>query len=446
MRTHSIPVIHRTQPDSPLGASVTFLGGSVFQPANSYFIFAINEANVIAHTQNLSGSSPVLNIARLATPGVDLRESGLGYRGCWGYHYQSSGSGLYNGEFVFLFFTKSSTALVLTAHPSGTALVNRGTITMTGLPSGFDTTHICGTMGGIFAIVNNGLYFAPEEYGFAFVTPAFTQVSNTQVNAVTTKTKLTGATYSETISSVSRYFARVVMWGTAPANQAAYYDGRTNIWRSLVTPANHSGAANCFAVWPNGMVGFYNPSTGRFYTCQPAGTPNGAAAANWTEHYTTTTNRRLMLVNGIPCFLPTGASASYIAEAWPNEAVETVNVRGGSLTWPTEYLTDSAHSWQSVLRILGGTVAATGAAIMPSGGASKRTTASIFDDQLTYIALTELSLQDWGTGSTAYTQTYAWSAIPTARLGPSANRFVHHNTIGNAAMNATIRSLSVAIP
>jgi hypothetical protein len=244
-----------------------------------------------------------------------------------------------------IFFNRTTTALRLQVSGTSTPPVESvSAITLAGLPSGFEITAMWAVAntttraGVIYVIINNQLWRSDlNNANGTLPNPVlFYQVSNTSVNAITTKSRL-HAMPSTISGETMHHFC--VLYGTAPNNRVAYYDSQANAWTDFTTTAAHNGTANHVCVNSTGRVWSLNPSTRVVQTRD-----RGATA--WETRYTVPTSNRRMLINQLnstqPWYVPSANASSLDVEVYGGRSTVATNVQfgpqaNGTFQFPADY-------------------------------------------------------------------------------------------------------------
>lgn len=165
--------------------------------------------------------------------------------------------------------------------------------------------------------------------------------------------RITGAanfTFTEVIdpalpTTMSRVYAEglyAAVWGMAPTNRLAFFDGTQ--WYALTIPFNFTSTyvVNAVLIFANGRIGLFNGQTGDYYTCD---NPSAGATAEWILRYRMTTNYVLMtngFNRGIPQWVPRSTSSTSVYcqfnGASDDGGRSYANPRGAnqSMSWPGE--------------------------------------------------------------------------------------------------------------
>jgi len=499
VRSNLMPFFYRPAtvtagtPNNPLGAYMA-LGATPFVANGYHMAILTNEPSQLWYYNPGGGYGMSPSATAYTKQSSPVNLASVGYVGQWA--VDLSGPFMPGIHALCMPRTGSAALSIRTSGPNWTSGLIVESKTLQGLPSGFDTVAMWASSSMILVVVNGLLYqcrnmnwyyqsqwqnaqtFLPPEPSFLF-----TQVTAPAINAVTTKTRLvaadgpvrfgTGVTippgtfpgqptptvpsrpedsWESVVSLINAYrWTRYILWGTAPNNNAVFYDEQTDQYINLTLPFAHNGAANCIVIFPttlagpeNCKVGAYDPATGNYYTCFPMLDPTA-----WTLRYQTTTNRRMVLIgwatNVCPCFLPSGmTTSSFTAESYPDVGTESTTVyaggsrSGSSHAFPTDYLCEPQRT------IIPGTTTATGFCFITG---NRRTWASVFGDQQTFLANTQLT---WPRTVVSGSPQQDPTLMPTITLmtpnhvlGPSSGRVVQtfeHANIGR------VMTTSVANP
>jgi len=337
LRTRAIPLLYRSNLTNAGGTTVVY---GIYNSGSYVWMFRNLASQVTRATQD--AIRPDAAAAAFTNVTSPINFANANYMGYWEYQARSA---------------QGTTCLVFSKSTANCLRINGDTLTsqaLTGLPGGFDIAAMWGSYNMVWVVVNNRVYrFNPPSMANNEDLPTtilFEEVTNTQINAITTKTKCLAQDSQMVLSSPGVYYQHFIVWGTAPANTAAFWNGVSNTWYTLTLPFNHNGYANTFIVMPDGTVGAYNSVTPfAYWTCNPA-----VSTTAWTNRYNTTSARRCLLFfqdgNGnqessrsaTPAFAGNGGTAFW-AEVWPNQRAEAPGMRShlnngtNTATWPAEF-------------------------------------------------------------------------------------------------------------